>query len=237
MQSSITFRLLLLICLCRLSVSFQRMPCRPSLNSFRMKAASSAKNDPLKVLLVVEPTPFTYVSGYSNRFKEMLKGLKKLGDRVHILTPDPKPSRPSEFLGFPITSVTGFGCPLYNDVRLSFDLRFKILELIKKFKPDLLHVSTPSALALGAILWSKLFKIPLVMSYHTDLINYVENYVPYFGIKWFTTWYVKFILQFADLILCTSPQLRDRMVSMGVRRVDIWEKGINTEVLALTYSD
>lgn len=28
---------------------------------------------PMKVALLVEPTPFTHVSGYSNRFREMLK--------------------------------------------------------------------------------------------------------------------------------------------------------------------
>lgn len=28
---------------------------------------------PLKVALLVEPTPFTHISGYSNRFREMLK--------------------------------------------------------------------------------------------------------------------------------------------------------------------
>ena len=30
--------------------------------------------------LLVEPTPFTHVSGYSNRFKEMLRFLKQGGD-------------------------------------------------------------------------------------------------------------------------------------------------------------
>ena len=28
---------------------------------------------PMKVALIVEPTPFTHISGYANRFKEMLK--------------------------------------------------------------------------------------------------------------------------------------------------------------------
>lgn len=28
---------------------------------------------PVKVALLVEPTPFTHISGYSNRFREMLK--------------------------------------------------------------------------------------------------------------------------------------------------------------------
>ena len=38
---------------------------------------------PMKIVLLVEPTPFNYVSGYANRFKEMLKYLKEAGDEVH----------------------------------------------------------------------------------------------------------------------------------------------------------
>ena len=35
-----------------------------------------------KVALLVEPTPFTHVSGYANRFKEMLKHLENVGDEA-----------------------------------------------------------------------------------------------------------------------------------------------------------
>ena len=53
-----------------------------------------------KVSLLVEPTPFTHVSGYSNRFKEMLRFLKAGGDSAEVITPDDSPERPSNFLGF-----------------------------------------------------------------------------------------------------------------------------------------
>ena len=46
---------------------------------------------PLKLGLLVEPTPFGYVSGYKNRFEEMLKYLKKGGDHVQIVTADRDP--------------------------------------------------------------------------------------------------------------------------------------------------
>ncbi|EOD38986.1 hypothetical protein EMIHUDRAFT_223825 [Emiliania huxleyi CCMP1516] len=40
---------------------------------------------PRRVALLVEPTPFTHISGYSNRFKEMLRFLVAAGDEVHRL--------------------------------------------------------------------------------------------------------------------------------------------------------
>lgn len=42
---------------------------------------------PKRIGLMVEPTPFIHVSGYSNRFNEMLKYLNKAGDDVEIVTP------------------------------------------------------------------------------------------------------------------------------------------------------
>jgi len=48
------------------------------------------RNPPRKIALLIEPTPFTHVSGYSNRFNEMLRYLSKAGDEVDILTVDTK---------------------------------------------------------------------------------------------------------------------------------------------------
>ena len=41
-----------------------------------------------------------------------------------------------------------------------------------------------------------------------------------------------------DLTLCTSPQLRDDLVQgAGVRRVGVWQKGINAERFSPSYRD
>ena len=96
---------------------------------------------------MVEPTPFTHVSGYANRFKEMLKFMKKAGDDVSILTVDSKtPAKqlPKKFLGFPIRHTQGFTFPLYNQISLSLDLpEMKGAQIIDKLKPDLIHVTSP----------------------------------------------------------------------------------------------
>ena len=75
---------------------------------------------PRKVSVLIEPTPFTHVSGYSNRFKEMLRFLKAGGDDAEVITPDDSPERPSNFLGMPITYVPGFRLIFYKQVRGAF---------------------------------------------------------------------------------------------------------------------
>lgn len=105
------------------------------------------RNPPRKVCLMVEPTPFTHVSGYSNRFKEMLKFLRKAGDEVEILTVDsktPADELPSEAFGYPISHTQGFTFPLYNHISLTVDLpEMKGSTMLQKLKPDLIHVTSP----------------------------------------------------------------------------------------------
>lgn len=105
------------------------------------------RNPPRKICLMVEPTPFTHVSGYANRFKEMLKFLAKAGDDVDILTVDSKtPAKdlPKESFGFPIRHTQGFTFPLYNHISLTFDLpEMKGAQIIENMKPDLIHVTSP----------------------------------------------------------------------------------------------
>jgi sulfoquinovosyltransferase len=129
-----------------------------------------------KVCLMVEPTPFTHVSGYANRFKEMLKFLKKAGDQVDILTVDSKtPSKdlPTEYQGYPVRHTQGFTFPLYNHISLTIDLpEMKGAEIIERFKPDIIHVTSPGFLLFAAIFYARVMKIPLVMSYHTHLPTY-----------------------------------------------------------------
>ena len=185
---------------------------------------------PLRILLLVEPTPFNYVSGYANRFKEMLKFLHTAGDDVRVLTADKDPQPPSDFMGYPITTNRGFEFILYNQVTLTFDFKRQTQRLIKEFKPDLIHVSSPSSIIWPAIIWSRIYKIPLVMSYHTNFVEYSRTYGGFPGAVFLSYKVLKFFHDQADLTLCTSPQLAADLESCGVRRVDVWQKGINAEV-------
>jgi Glycosyltransferase Family 4 len=147
-----------------------------------------------KICLMVEPTPFAYVCGYANRFKEMLHYMKIANDNVCILTtPDYTPpdknknnndndndkekrkqmQQLEQYEGYNITYTKGFGTPFYKQMRISFDIPdFKGIQLIRSNQPDIIHVTSPGILLFAAIFYSRYFKIPLIMSYHTHLPMY-----------------------------------------------------------------
>lgn len=199
----------------------------PSLN----RPLYSQSSNPMNVLFVVEPTPFNYVCGYANRFKETIQHLKKQGDTVEIVTPDNDPNAPTEYLGCNITNVKGFPLFYYKDVILSFDFRMKIKNVISRFFPDIIHVTTPGFLVFFTSLWANFFKIPLVISYHTHFVEYVRDYsrVPFR--MWIAPLIVRLWQSQADLTLCTSPQLKQSLEEIGIKNVEVWSKGINCQVV------
>ncbi len=190
------------------------------------------ETNPLRVLLCVEPTPFNYISGYANRFKEMLIYLKKAGDDVRVVTPDNDPHAPTQYNGYPITSIPGGPFPAYKLVTVSMDVKTRTIpKIIQSFKPNIVHASVPSLIGIASLFWAKRFKVPVVLSYHTDLIAYTQTYFPILTIL--SRFLVRTMLNKADLVLCTSPQIKESLNKIGVQRVDVWRKGINTKVSKL----
>jgi sulfoquinovosyltransferase len=188
-----------------------------------------------RVCLVVEPTPFTHVSGYSNRFNELLKHLKEAGDEVLIVTPDNSPDAPTEVFGYPVITIRGFKFALYPRITLSIGFgsgmvfgRPSLLQRVRDFDPDLIHLATPGFLVFAILLMARILRKPLVASYHTHLPMYAKTYGLglLVGLAWML---MRFCLNRADLTLATSPQICAELRHHGIERVDLWRKGINTE--------
>jgi len=196
------------------------------------------RKGPLRVALLVEPTPFTHVSGYANRFKEQLKYLKEFGDEVAVATPDDKAEAPSEFLGYPITTLEGFRFPLYAHLCLTGDFKGKARKMVEEFKPDVIHASSPGFFALAATAIAKALDVPLVLSYHTHLPVYAERYAAWLPFSRSSAWLaIKAAHAFADVTLVTSPQIMEEFKEHHIRNVKVWQKGIDVEVFNPDFRD
>jgi sulfoquinovosyltransferase len=191
------------------------------------------RNPPRKIALLIEPTPFTHVSGYANRFKEMLRYLSKAGDDVTILTTDsktPTDELPRESFGYDIEHTQGFVFPLYNHITLTFDLpEMKGAKMMERKRPDLIHVTSPGFMLFAGLFYARVMRIPLLLSYHTHLPLYGRNYLGFIpGVEEICWALLRFCHSRADLTLVTSPQMKEEMVANGIPRVDVWRKGIDT---------
>lgn len=125
-------------------------------------------------------------------------------------------------------------------VQLTVDWGLQGLKMLRSFQPDLIHAATPGFFVLPAIVYSRLLGKPLVISYHTHLPIYADRYMPVPGLKqlgvWFAESILPLILNWGDLTLVTSPQLQQQLEDLGCRRVDVWRKGIDTNVFSPAFN-
>eukprot|EP00871_Galdieria_phlegrea_P000678 jgi/Galph1/1610/GphlegSOOS_G294.1 len=179
-----------------------------------------------RIAMVIEPSPFTHISGYSNRFIETLRYLKEAGDEVIIIVPEITRSAPKEIFGYPIFSIPGFRFPLYSKIVLSFGATFSLFSILKKFKPDLVHLATPGILCFSILLWVRLLRVPLLLSYHTHLPAYAIKYG--LGALEELCWrLIRYVHVRADLTITVSPQICQQMEEKGIKHVQLWRKAVD----------
>jgi len=188
----------------------------------------------MRVCVVVEPSPFTYTSGYKNRFQALFQYLHDIQDDVEVVTTEVvAQDRPTQWLGYPVHHTCGFRLPGYQLLSLSVDWTFKVGRVLNQMRPDIIHVSSPGLLVIGAVGWSRLFGIPLVMSYHTHLPVYIRSYIQPPALSGFLEWLcwkcIKLVHTFADLTVVTSRQVLQDFGRQRIPRCDVWQKGIDTE--------
>jgi sulfoquinovosyltransferase len=92
---------------------------------------------------------------------------------VEVVDGDP----PRRWLGFPVHYTRGVPLPHYPLMSISTDYTLKAFRVIARMRPDILHVTSPGFMIFGALFCSRIFQIPVVVSYHTHLPVFVRSYL------------------------------------------------------------
>lgn len=204
---------------------------------------------PKRVCIMVEPSPFTYICGYMNRYRNTIKYLTELGCEVMVVTPgkgvcapgaDPSAfvDQPEEFEGAEVVETFSFSFPWYGNLPLSFGLSPRIYSKVKEFNPDVIHCSSPGVMWFAAFVYSRMLRKALLYSYHTHVPEYMPSYnfgaflVP---VMWSI---IRFFHKAAHLVLSTSSVLADELASMDApakESLDVWKKGVCSETFHPKY--
>lgn len=165
------------------------------------------------------------IDGIVTRLRHTVEHLQRNGDRVLVFSPD---GGLREYKGAKIHGVSGIPLPMYPELKLAIP-RPSIRKALERFKPDLIHVVNPAVLGVGGIYYAKTMNIPLVASYHTHLPQYLQHYGlgSLEGLLWEL---LKLAHNQAQLNLCTSTAMVQELVNHGIERVDLWQRGVDTEM-------
>ena len=165
------------------------------------------------------------VDGIVTRLRHTVEHLQRSGDQVLVIAPD---GGLTEYKGAKIYGVPGMPFPLYPELKLALP-RLGTKAVIEEFNPDLIHVVNPAVLGLSGLYYAKLMAVPVVASYHTHLPQYIHHYGlgALEGVLWEL---LKALHNQAQLNLCTSTAMVQELVDHGIERVDLWQRGVDTEM-------
>jgi glycosyltransferase involved in cell wall biosynthesis len=165
------------------------------------------------------------VDGIVTRLRHTVDHLQRLGNQVLVVAPD---GGITEHKGAKVYGVSGFPLPLYPELKMALP-RPAIGYALEDFQPDIIHVVNPAVLGLSGIFYSKVQKIPLLASYHTHLPQYLQHYG--LGMLEGLLWeLLKGAHNQAALNLCTSTAMVEELSAHGIERVDLWQRGVDTEI-------
>lgn len=178
----------------------------------------------MKIALFTE-TFLPKVDGIVTRLRHTVDHLQRHGNQVLVIAPE---GGITEHKGAKVYGVSGFPLPLYPELKMALP-RPAIGYALEEFKPDIIHVVNPAVLGLAGIFYSKVLKIPLVASYHTHLPQYLQHYG--LGMLEGLLWeLLKGGHNQAELNLCTSTAMMEELTAHGIERVDLWQRGVDTEL-------
>jgi glycosyltransferase involved in cell wall biosynthesis len=164
------------------------------------------------------------VDGIVTRLKYTIEHLQRSGDEVLIFCPD---GGMDEYCGAEICGLSGVPLPLYPELKLAWP-RPAIGRKLQEFNPDLIHVVNPAVLGLSGVYYAQKWDIPLLASYHTHLPKYLKSYK--LGALEGTLWsLLRQVHNRAQLNLCTSTAMVTELKNHGIERVDLWQRGVDTE--------
>jgi sulfoquinovosyltransferase len=188
------------------------------------------------------PPKHTDVSGYNTRFKNTIAQMVAQGVEVLCVTTgagrtlprvpaeafvDP----PATYAGAKVLGAPSFGCPLYWRVPLSFGATRKVLSELTAFKPDVIHVTSPGVMLFAAWAYARLLDVPLVMSYHTHVPEYLTRY--HLGWLKGACWsFLRAVHSRAHVTMTVSASLAKELVQQGASHggaTFAWRKAVDTE--------
>lgn len=166
------------------------------------------------------------VDGIVTRLMRTLEQLAVLGHEALIFAPhDP----PHNFAGHKVVTVPALPFkPWYPELFLGLP-RPRLGRELDAFRPDVVHVVNPVVLGLWGTALAKQRNLPLLASYHTDVTQYARHLkLPMLQEP--SRRFLRDVHNQAHVNLCTSEPMVRSARGLGIKRVRLWPKAVDTEL-------
>lgn len=169
-----------------------------------------------------------HANGVTHSILRVIDHLESLGHQALVIAPDYKTAeQPSHYKRAKVVRVPSMGWPGYPDVKVSLASVATIGGLLEDFAPAVVHLASPFTLGYTAVRAANQLAIPTVAVYQTEIPSYARRY----GMAWGESilWNrVLAIHERADVTLAPSTFARDQLGAVGVPRVRMWPRGVDS---------
>ncbi len=163
------------------------------------------------------------VDGVVTRLTATLSALAEQGHEVLVLAP---PGAPAEYAGHRVVAAPGVRFPWYPEHKVALPATW-LGAALRDFAPDLVHVVNPIFFGSWGAVLARRARLPLVASFHTD--PKVVNDLGLGAVRRPLEIIDREVHNLAHVNLCTSPQMVELARGLGIRRVRLWHKAVDTE--------
>ena len=169
---------------------------------------------------------YNYIrEGANQALNRLVRYAEDQGHEVRVYSPVTEtPAFKPEGTLVPVPSVA---LPRRSEFRLALGLPRATRDDIRRFAPDVIHVSTPDILNTRAQSFAKELRIPIVASMHTRF----ETYFDYYGLGWAKPLARAHLDRFyrrSDHVLAPTPGIVAEMKrARGDEKVSLWSRGVD----------
>ncbi len=152
----------------------------------------------------------------------LLEHLQKRGVPAMVVTAD---RGISEYAGARVHGVRGIPVPFYPELHITLPGP-GTLRAMRSFEPTIVHLVHPTVTGIPGIRYAHKLGVPLLASFHTDLMQMAHFYK--LGlIEHMLTAYSRWVFNRADYTLTTSRRMVHRLRGLGFRHVGLWRRGVD----------
>jgi len=125
-----------------------------------------------------------------------------------------------------LVEIPSVAFPPYPDIRLAAPSYVRIADVVRRFRPDIVHSATEFMIGRLGQIAAKRAGVVRLSSYHTDFSRYTEAY----GMPWLRPSVSNYIARFhrrSARVFTPSGPARDDLNGLGVSSVEVWGRGVD----------
>ncbi|WP_243728639.1 GDSL-type esterase/lipase family protein [Microbacterium sp. BK668] len=170
------------------------------------------------------------MNGVTGSVLQILRHFAREGHETLLIAPRAGEVAP-DLIGARAELLRSVPLPSYPEVRVVFARAARLTAILRRFRPDVVHLASPFVLGWQGVAAADALRIPAVAVYQTDVIAYAEKY----GMPRATAFVASHVTRLhrrATVNLVPSSASSRQLELLGVDRLRRWGRGVDAERFA-----